>query len=57
MSMLGYVIVGILKLLVFWAGLVMPWGPVSGRNVGYFVIEHLLMNYFSMYGREPEVVM
>ena len=44
--MLGFAIALILKLLVFWAGLVMPWGPVSGRNVGYFVIGHLLTNDF-----------
>ena len=55
--MLGFAIVGILKLLVFWTGLVIPWGSVSRRNVGYFVIGHLLMNYFSVYGREAEVVM
>ena len=35
-----------IKAVGILAGLVMPWGPVSGRNVGYFVIGHLLMNYF-----------
>jgi len=33
MSILGFLTARILTLVLFWAGLVVPWEPVSERNV------------------------